>query len=181
MSEEVLTAYPWQQSTKQSLDTFLAQILFLYCRVAVNGDEDLAKEQLRSQLREKVVVDRETVWSQMVSGKRDQGIFRSVEQDVPSFDKHGVGRTRPAWLDTKSMIVLVAIAALLGIVQWQPFHRVEESNCLAILIFCIILWATEAIPLFVTSLAVPFLVVLLRVLRTGDQDDARMTAPDATK
>jgi phosphate transporter len=39
----------------------------------------------------------------------------------------------------------------------------------------------QAIPLFVTSLAVPFLVVLLRVLRSTDGKDTRLPAADATK
>ena len=40
---------------------------------------------------------------------------------------------------------------------------------------------TQAIPLFVTSLSVPLLVVFLRVLRTSDGEDVRMTAADAAK
>ena len=145
VNNTVLTSYPWQTSTKEDLDTLLARILFVYRRVVVAGDEDLAKDQLRSQLREKVVVDRETVWSHMVSGKRDQGIFRSVEQevDVPSFEGKGLGKRWPAWLTAKALILLFAVAVLVIITQVKPFKRVEESNCLAILIFCTILWATE--------------------------------------
>lgn len=81
----------------------------------------------------------------MVSGKRDQGIFRSVEQevDVPDFEAKTLGRKRPAWLTTKGLIFVFALAVLTVIVQVQPFKRVEESNCLALLVFCTILWATE--------------------------------------
>ncbi|MCO5567918.1 hypothetical protein L7F22_021614 [Adiantum nelumboides] len=61
------------------------------------------------------------------------------------------------------------------------FSRIEEQNCLAMLVFCTILWATEVIPLFVTSLMVPLLVVTLRVARTDDIEDRRMTAPETTK
>ena len=80
----------------------------------------------------------------MVSGKRDQGIFRSVEQevDVPSFESKGVRRL-PAWITAKTVILLLALGVMTIIVQVQPFDRVEESNCLAMLIFCTILWATE--------------------------------------
>ncbi|ORX38546.1 SPX domain-domain-containing protein [Kockovaella imperatae] len=182
VSQEVLQSYPWQSSTRESLDTLLARILFLYRRVAVAGDEDLAKEQLRSQLREKVVVDRETVWSQMVSGRRE-GIFRSVEQDVdhPAFGSANVEK-KHSILTTKSLIFAFALAVLIGIVLIQPFPSIPESNCLAMLVFCTILWATEAIPLFVTSLAVPLLVVFLRVLKdTSGETGARMTAANATK
>jgi len=143
--ECVESSYPWLSETREELENLLARILFLYRRVAVAGDEALAKEQLRSQLREKVVVDRETVWSQMVSGRRIQGIFRSVEPATEdTFEAiGGGGRTLPSWLSTKAMIFVFAAAILVVIVQVQPFDRVEESNCLAMLVFCTILWATE--------------------------------------
>lgn len=117
-----------------------------------SGDEDLAKEQLRSQLREKVVVDRETVWSQMVSGHRD-GIFRSIEPEFQvgaptgKLVKTPFGRLRvPTWFSAKGLICVIAVAALVGISVAEPMDRVEESNCLAMLVFCTILWATEVSP-----------------------------------
>ncbi|KAK4688593.1 phosphate transporter, partial [Tremellales sp. Uapishka_1] len=191
IEESVQTSYPWLSSTKEDLDHLLARILFLYRRVATSGDEDLAKEQLRAQLREKVVVDRETVWSQMVTGhNRSQGLFRSVEPDqyvsIYEPDKTII-KTRfgsvkpPKWITAKGCIFAFAVAVLLVIVRVQPFDRVEESNCLAMLVFCTILWATEAIPLFVTSLAVPLLVVFLRVLRSSDEEDRRLSAAESTK
>lgn len=39
----------------------------------------------------------------------------------------------------------------------------EKNNCLAILAFASLLWATEAVPLFATAMLVPPLVVILRV------------------
>lgn len=145
MSETVLLSYPWLSDTKEDLEILLARVLFLYRRVVVAGDEDLAKEQLRSQLREKVVVDRDTVWSQVVSGHRAQGVFRSVEPGADNaFETSATGdRMLPAWFSTKGMFFGLAAVALIGIVRLQPFERVEESNCLAMLVFCTILWATE--------------------------------------
>lgn len=148
----VLKTDPWLPATREALDQDLGRILFLYRRVVVSGDEDLAKDQLRSQLREKVVVDRETVWSQMVSGHREQGIFRSVEPDahVSAFEnpsgsiKTPLGRLGlPTWFSAKGAIFVLALGIMFVIVQVQPFVRVEESNCLAMLVFCTILWATE--------------------------------------
>jgi di/tricarboxylate transporter len=56
----------------------------------------------------------------------------------------------------------------------------EKQNCLALLAFASILWCTEAIPLFVTSMLVPFLIVLLRVLDDVDQEPpARLTPKQA--
>jgi di/tricarboxylate transporter len=56
----------------------------------------------------------------------------------------------------------------------------EKQNCLALLAFASLLWCTEAIPLFVTSMLVPFLIVLLRVLDDVDQEPpARLTPKQA--
>lgn len=156
----VLQSDPWLPATREALDQTLARILFLYRRVVVSGDEDLAKDQLRSQLREKVVVDRETVWSQMVSGRREQGIFRSVEPDehVSAYEtpkgsiRTPLGRLGlPSWWSAKGAIFVVALIVMFVVVQVQPFDRVEESNCLAMLLFCTILWATEVCPVLVIS------------------------------
>ena len=149
----MLKSRPWIESDREELDHITSRILLLYRRIVTSGNEDQAKEQLRSQLREKVVVDRETVWAQMVSGQRgQQGIFRSIEPDSVSdvFEPKGAvvktpfGRfRRPHWLSTKGIIFLVACCVLVTVSQVQPFARVEESNCLAMLLFCTILWATE--------------------------------------
>jgi phosphate transporter len=109
----------------------------------------------------------------------------------------------PYWLSGKAFICLLAIGVLVGIVVGQPFAQTEESNCLGMLVFCTILWATEvrsivvcrrprtarltnsyspqAIPLFVTSFFVPFLVVGLRLIKSTDGQETRLSASDATK
>jgi phosphate transporter len=50
----VMTSYPWQTETKEHLEETMEKILYLYARVAAGGDLELAKQQLRAQLREKV-------------------------------------------------------------------------------------------------------------------------------
>lgn len=46
----------------------------------------------------------------------------------------------------------------------SPINDILQKNCFAILIYASLLWATETIPLFVTSLFVPLLIVILPVL-----------------
>jgi phosphate transporter len=120
IAESVLQSHPWLPTSKTSLENLLTRILFLYRRVVCSGDEELAKDQLRSQLREKVVVDRETVWSQMVSGHRggQQGIFRSVEQDDAAFDLKDA-RESSGWrglIGMKGMIFMFALGVLAAVV-----------------------------------------------------------------
>jgi phosphate transporter len=42
------------------------------------------------------------------------------------------------------------------------FEEREKQNCLALLGFASMLWCTEALPLYVTSMLVPLLAVVLR-------------------
>ncbi|KAI5289100.1 low-affinity phosphate transporter [Ascosphaera aggregata] len=57
----------------------------------------------------------------------------------------------------------------------------EQQNCLAILVFVCLLWATEVIPLFVTSLIIPFLITIFQVLRSDDADLIRLSAKETSK
>ncbi len=54
INESVLTDRPWKEENKVQLDAFIDAIHFLYARIAAGGDIELAKQQLRAQLREKV-------------------------------------------------------------------------------------------------------------------------------
>ena len=88
--------------------------------------------------------------------------------------------TLPAWMLSSTMFTLVAIISVfLGLV-YAPIlpDEPEQQNCLAMLVFVSLLWATEAIPLFVTSLMVPFLCVVLRVARADAPPHARLHSKD---
>eukprot|EP00798_Chlamydomonas_sp_ICE-L_P024060 gene24060-9634_t len=90
----------------------------------------------------------------------DQDVFRVVNQVYPEVLAH-VARI---WLNA------------------SMFYSGDEAkqNCLAMLAFVSLLWATEAIPLFSTSMLVPPLVVILRVLMDNTVDPpTRMTPQQA--
>ncbi|KAJ2984947.1 hypothetical protein NUW54_g10318 [Trametes sanguinea] len=87
-----------------------------------------------------------------------------------------VGRVK---LTTKMLSALVAIAVFLVLLNVQVVEGEEANKCLAILVFATILWATEAIPLFVTSTMIPMLLVVLRVIRSEDGEP--LSPPAATK
>ncbi|KAI9875590.1 MAG: low-affinity phosphate transporter, partial [Watsoniomyces obsoletus] len=76
-----------------------------------------------------------------------------------------VGKFRlPAWMLSSTFLILLIILAIFLVLLFAPImESPEQQNCLAMLIFVSLLWATEAIPLFVTSFLVPFLVVILRI------------------
>lgn len=220
IDQKVITSYPWKPDTKARLDEFMLEVSFLYARCAAGGDLELAKQQLRAQLREKIIVDRETVWGRMVEQRRrDDHQLKAVGDDGATMFEKGytvirtpMGSLRmPAWLSMKGFIFALACLVLVGIIHVQPLAGEEESNCFAMLAFCTILWATEvsrtlqhrrtqkselklklthilvfcnpgqAIPLFVTSFLVPFLTVGLRLIKSIDGQETRLSAADATK
>ncbi|PWN51228.1 SPX-domain-containing protein [Violaceomyces palustris] len=188
---------PFQIETMQRLDDCINTLVQLYAKVITGGDTATALSQLKTHLREQVVWQRNTVWREMIGiERRAQGA--ALERTVMGSSKAVVGEpvkpTRirtpcgsfnvPSWLGISTVQLLVAFTTLVLLLKspgLRFFSRVEEQNCLAMLVFCTILWATEVIPLFVTSLLVPLLVVTLRVARTDDVEDRRLTANETTK
>ncbi|CDW97603.1 hypothetical protein [Sporisorium scitamineum] len=197
MNDSLRTQQPFTSETKRSLDECIETLIQLYAKVVTGGDIGAASQELKTHLREQVVWQRNTVWREMIgierraqgaalertvmgSGKRD-----NFEAKKPFRLRTPCGSlTVPNWLSMSTLHLIIAFTALVALLKapgLRFFNRVEEQNCLAMLVFCTILWATEVIPLFVTSLMVPLLVVTLRVARTDDVKDRRMTAPETTK
>lgn len=81
-------------------------------------------------------------------------------------------------ITTKGISLLVALITFIVLLNVPVIDEEEPNRCFAILGFCTVLWATEAIPLFVTSMMVPLLVVVLRVVRT--EHDGRLGTHAAT-
>lgn len=209
MSNVLLKTYPFCDETQTKLDEALQSIIPLYARVMTRGDTHEALRQLRIQLREHVVWERNTIWRDMIGLERKgwsgagtglnarraslgggTGLDRPivVQKELEDPDEMAqtlstpLGRVRlPNWLSKEIVGGIVAVAAFIGILLSNFGDRVEERNCLAILVFASIFWALEVIPLFATSLLVPFLIVVLRVLRSTDSEDRRLTAVEGSK
>ncbi|PWN89439.1 SPX-domain-containing protein [Acaromyces ingoldii] len=197
LSDVVALQYPFQAPTRAKLDDAIAGLTNYYAKVVTSGDMDAASSQLKTYLREQVVWQRNTVWREMIGiERRAQGatleqnimgsrMIQDGEEVKPTRIWTPFGKVRlPHWLGISTVQLFVAFAMLTLLLKapgLRFFSRIEEQNCLAMLVFCTILWATEVIPLFVTSLMVPLLVVTLRVARTDDIEDRRMTAPETTK
>jgi hypothetical protein len=80
----------------------------------------------------------------------------------------------------QALLVCFTVAVFAVLLLYPIFKEPEKQNCLALLVFASLLWCTEAIPLFVTSMLVPFLIVVLRVLDDTEQEPpARLTPQQA--
>lgn len=181
-------AAPFQQSSKDRLNTKISLLVDLYARCVTHGDPVEARRQLKLHQREHIAWERDTVWRQMISQARrggntdDAGMITMggsliVEPERGLLNiQTPIGRVK---LTTKMLYALVAAVVFLVLLNVQIVDGVEANKCLAILVFATILWATEAIPLFVTSTLIPALLVVLHVIRSPDGEP--LPPPAATK
>ncbi|KAL4732552.1 hypothetical protein ACLX1H_001569 [Fusarium chlamydosporum] len=200
----VETAYPFKDETKRVLEENIAKMEKAYAEIVTGGDEALARKDLRSHLREHVVWERNTVWRDLIGierraeaaglgqallGQERGNITRRLQGDeakgsqITQF-RTPLGKiTLPPWLASTSLWTLIACLTVFFLLLLLPImEKPEQQNCLAMLVFVSLLWATETIPLFVTSLLIPFLSVILNVVRdeTPGKPQRRLGSKEAT-
>ena len=222
MDAHVLTAYPFRAETLHGVEDKIGKMENAYAAIATQGDLDSAKKELRAHLREHVVWERNTVWRDMIGLERraeaarigrsllgaenTSTLLQGDDERVP--DSKDVetpfGRLKiPLWLANSGMGWLLAIIGIFFAVLYTPIlEKPEQQNCLALLVFVSLLWATEvcampihpvrvlhqanisflqAIPLFVTSLTIPFFCVVLRVVHSEVDSSVRLDSKEAAK
>ncbi|PKS12269.1 hypothetical protein jhhlp_001569 [Lomentospora prolificans] len=200
MEESVLRAYPFKADTLKELEDRISKMEEAYAGVATYGDLTAAKQALRAHLREHVVWERNTVWRDMIGLERraeaarlgrailgtEQGtVLQGDDDKLPDTKDVSTpfGHIRlPVWLANSAMFTLLLVIAVFFAVLTIPImEKPEQQNCLALLVFVSLLWATEAIPLFVTSLIIPFLCVVLRVAHSETKPSERLDSKAAAK
>lgn len=180
----VETAAPFTGAAKDKLSSTIVVLASLYARCVTQGDEPAARRQLKLHQREHIAWERDTVWRQMIGQARrgeaagggqlaHGGTLVHVAPDA-ELEKGLVSLRTPAGrlrITLRQLEGLGALGVFVLLLNVRSVAESEEANrCFAVLVFATILWATEAIPLFVTSMAVPLLLVCLRVIRVGDED-----------
>lgn len=216
----------FKQEATDSISDRVVQVEEAYANLATQGDIDQAKRELRLDLREHVVWERNTVWREMIGIERkaqaaNLGIRRTIlggdgdpnkrhrqgdeESDITKEVETPVGRYRcPQFVLNPTFYVLISALVIFVLLLVIPIMEMrEQQNCLAMVVFVSFLWATEvsqqtvlsycymgpfndmatnasqAIPLFVTSLLIPFLAVVLKVVRTDQEPHDRMNTKAA--
>jgi phosphate transporter len=166
LSKYVYPAYPFQQNTMDELTRNLERMEAAYAQIATKGDIVEAKRELRLHLREHVVWERNTVWREMIGIERKAqaaniGVTQTLlgreatggkvrrqgdglESDMKEVDTP-IGRYRcPQWLISRTFWMLLACIAVFVVLLVVPIMEVpEQQNCLAMVIFVSLLWATE--------------------------------------
>jgi phosphate transporter len=165
MSEVVDKAFPFESTTQERLTDGIQSLVPLYAAIATGGDEDAALKQLKAQLREHIVWERNTVWREMIGLERKgwgAGGGRRAGVDVPIVEgQNGTAKTElvtpvgrfflPSWLSGSVIAGTFAVLLFLFILSGDWFDRAEEQNCLALLAFVTIFWALEVRSFSTTS------------------------------
>jgi len=166
IKENVKPAYPFQPSTMDRLGEHLARVEKAYADIVTRGDIEMARRELRLHLREHVVWERNTVWREMIGIERKaqaanlgiRGTILGSDNDPKKARLQGdnedsamkevqtpVGRYAcPKFLLSSTFWILVATIAIFAILLAVPImEEPEQQNCLALVVFVSLLWATE--------------------------------------
>ncbi|ORZ39456.1 SPX domain-domain-containing protein [Catenaria anguillulae PL171] len=163
-------AYPFAPETKQFVDEKIGLVERLYAHVMATSDVRAAVAELKANLRQHVAFERNTVWRDMVTRERQHQAI-AVPKPEGEGGEWTLSVPGTAWTLTIPRPPNAAVSLVLGmalfaaLLNYRIFETDEQQACFAILISASWLWATEALPLFVTALLIPLSVVLLRVLR----------------
>lgn len=165
MASVVETSYPFMHDTIRQIEEYIRRMEGAYADAVTQGDEALAKKDLRSHLREHVVWERNTVWRDLIGmerraeaasvgggllGVRSDGAKLRLQGDeppgVPTKEiETPIGHfTCPTWLFGSTAYTFLAIVAMFFILLYVPImEKPEQQACFAMLVFVSLLWATE--------------------------------------
>lgn len=165
LAKYVDTAQPFKQSTMDNLANQISRVEVAYSRICTKGDVAEAKRELRLHLREHVVWERNTVWREMIGIERKAqaanlgiGGILGRRRDARNVRLQGddaeleikevetpIGKYRcPQWLVSSTFYIFIGILAIFFVLLFVPImEKPEQQNCLALVVFVSLLWATE--------------------------------------
>ncbi|EGV63278.1 low-affinity phosphate transporter [Yamadazyma tenuis] len=171
--------YVFRDETANKLDGTLDSVIKLYQIICNHGDIETAKSELSIHLREHVVWERNTVWRDMIGLERKNyatktGTEKNSKADKTVIDTFNLSLKNPIVI--RSILITVVTLILLNV---SIFEDPQQEKCFALMVCASLLWATETIPLFVTSLLIPLLIIIFEVLK--NDDGTAMNAVDSSK
>lgn len=173
----------WDHKTPdvdRSLQTLQSYFAHFFCQ----DNQHEALRQLKLMVREVITYQRHSVWLDVIQNQR-QLASATVSERTTSRVNSGTRANAQcidlAGLSPNTLIACASICIFVSILSLPMaiFHGdPTKQNALALFVFVSILWATEALPLFVTSMLVPLLSVILRVIVL---DEVRLDAVAASR
>lgn len=157
-----------------SLKNLIDQAESLHARVLFQGRHNLAAAELRHYLKDEIIYERNSIWKDMIERERRTSTLLSLPKyEKAPVKKAGIWKTfrQPILLSLSSILFIILLAVPI-------FKDRAIGNCFALFVYMSLLWAFEVFPLFVPAMAVPFLIVVLGVLK---KDGSVLGAPEAAK
>ncbi|RCK56619.1 Inorganic phosphate transporter PHO87 [Candida viswanathii] len=170
-------------------------------------DLENVKTDLKSHLRDHIVFERNTVWKDLLSMEKksynldldnsavqhnkmgDEAHIKNsmmyIQMRPIAFPKNtsifGYDHVSlPEFFFTKQMLkIVIIVITFIILLAVKTFNDPVQGRCLAVLVACAMLWASEALPLYTTALLVPLLVVTCKVCKVTGTDEP-MTATAAS-
>lgn len=180
------SSHVFDPKTAESINNIIHETVMEYAKLSQNintfNDDminyDQALNELSTQLRDHIAWERNTVWKDMMNierltnnAKRQDLIETQNDSLEKPLQQVGHWDTLPngLWLLIKSPTIIkfisISVVFFLLLKKFLIFDDPLQQNCFAILIYSSLLWATETLPLFVTALFIPFLIVIIPVLK----------------
>lgn len=179
----VAHSYIFKPETEDNLAESINKVVNSYALLVTRGNTSSAMEQLQAYLRESVIFDRNTVWRDQMTLNtatlKTDGLQGQVDAEEKMRYIRVMGITFKSSFFNIEAIKFALIAIIFFAILTVPILESEPQNrCLAVVVAASLFWATETMPPFVTSLMLPFLIVVLRI--PCNPDGSQMRAPQAS-
>ena len=112
--------------------------------------------ELKDSVRERLAFERASVWQELVQAERKAAAIEPATRKSAAAH-HGPGPIKQA------VSIILAILSLSLILLFPVFQDGATNRCAAMVSCLIILWCSEALPLYATSMLLPALAVVMRV------------------
>lgn len=169
LKKMVLDSRPFMPQTVDALRAQIERVERIYADAFCNGHVNVAVRQMKTHLRDQITYDRNTVWKDMV-GQERKTLDAHVKNSKPekTYSVPCTNYKLRAELFNTLLAFFFSLILFIILLNVDIFGNRQENYCFALLIFAAVMWATEAIPLYATSLLIPFLIVPLGIMRNAD-------------
>ncbi|KAJ3084349.1 low-affinity phosphate transporter [Rhizoclosmatium hyalinum] len=124
----------------------IERVVEIYARVATDNDLRNARVELDSKCRQRITIERNTVWKDMVEvGGRTMSIVEARRKPDGELEDDGsfCGWLWSRLVTPRFIILMILLGVFYGLINYNLFETVEAQNCFAIFVFASGMWAFE--------------------------------------
>lgn len=137
----VATSDPFLPETMDEINAGILLVQNMYAVIFTKGDIHAALSELKLHMRDHIVIERNTVWKDMV-GKERLTVDAHAEEAKPGYSlPFGLFITKQACKNFMFLVVAVIVYAIF--MSIDVLNDVEASKCLALLLLAALMWAFE--------------------------------------